>query len=79
MRLAQHLLVRRLVEAYLDGELDDRQQRIVRDHLRQCWECGGQLEVLCLVRATLRRRRSDEPVWLPVRRLQRFSRRLSGM
>jgi anti-sigma factor RsiW len=64
-----------MVEAYVDGELDEPTARAVRVHLRECWWCSADAETHRLVRATLRRRRDRTPP-LAVARLRRFVRGL---
>ena len=60
---------------YLDGELRGARAESIRAHLRECWWCSGEAETHRLVRASLRARAGRTPA-LPVRRLQRFVRRL---
>lgn len=78
MSPVEHQRLRRLVEAYVDGELEPRRAEAVRTHVRRCWECGGQVEVVLLIRAALRRHRRGQPAQLPLRRLGRLCRELAG-
>lgn len=56
MNLLVHRRVRAMVDAYVDGELEVRDARVVRAHLRDCWWCSADAQTHRLVRASLRRR-----------------------
>jgi anti-sigma factor RsiW len=59
MRLLDRLLrpechqVRRVLQAYLDGELDDRHTALVAAHLEHCERCGVEADVYEQVKASL--------------------------
>jgi membrane glycosyltransferase len=77
MSLIRHLRLRKKIEPYLDGELDQRSSAVVAEHVRDCWYCSGNLQDLRLIRAALLRR-SVEPPSLPLLRLRRFAQRIDG-
>ncbi len=77
MGLIRHLRVRRRLGAFADGELGATSARHVAVHVRECWTCGGELELLHLVRGALRQGRRSEPSPLQVRRLEHFVRELA--
>lgn len=52
--MRSHLATKRL-SAYLDDELPDREQRLVKAHVAQCAECRGRLHGLRLVVSELQR------------------------
>lgn len=64
MNLIQRLMmpdchrVRKVLQSYLDGELDDRHAGMVAAHLDQCDRCGIEAELYEQVRASLQRLRS---------------------
>jgi len=76
MNMVTHLRMRRLVSAYVDGELDDETARRVADHLRHCWRCSGDAELDEMVKRSLGNLagRGDTMAAL---RLRRFIARLS--
>jgi anti-sigma factor RsiW len=75
MLFPRHRRLRFRVEAYLDGELDERTAAEIADHVRACWFCSGDLATLRLVRSALRRR-AGHPTPLSLLRVRRFARQL---
>lgn len=73
MHPVRHLLLSPRLGPYLDGELDPALEARVRAHLRECWRCSGELELLRLIAAALRQHRSAGPPALAVTRLRRFA------
>jgi anti-sigma factor RsiW len=66
-----HRRMSRAVAAYLDGELDAAGAMAVAAHLRECWDCSRETEVLRMIKRSLRRRPHDDV--LAVLRLRRFA------
>jgi anti-sigma factor RsiW len=62
----------KILQAYLDGELDDIGARRVSAHLEVCRRCGLDLEVYTVIKAALRRRTVGDDD-LAVRRLRSFA------
>ena len=67
--------VARVLQAYLDGEVDERTARRVGAHLDVCRRCGMKAETYQAIKASLARRGGD---WddLTRRRLEEFARRV---
>jgi anti-sigma factor RsiW len=66
-----HRRMSRTVAAYLDGELDPAGTVAVAAHLRVCWNCSGEAELLRMIKRSLRHRAHDDG--LAVLRLRRFA------
>ncbi len=49
-----HRRTKRLVSAYVDGELDQAASAAVAAHLRECWGCSGDVEITRMVKRSLR-------------------------
>jgi len=49
-----HRRTKRLLSAFVDGELDDASFRRVFAHLRECWDCSGDVENTRIVKRSLR-------------------------
>ncbi len=49
-----HRRTKRLLSAYVDGELDPLATRAVAAHLRECWGCSGDVEVTRTIKRSLR-------------------------
>jgi anti-sigma factor RsiW len=64
----------RLVEAYVDRALPPGQAEQVAAHLRACWWCSEDAELLRMIKASLRRRGRNGS--LTGARLRRLARRL---
>jgi hypothetical protein len=71
----QHRRMRRAVAAHVDGELDASGGGAVATHLRECWSCSGDAELLMLIKRSLRKRRDRDA--LAVLRLRRFVARVT--
>jgi anti-sigma factor RsiW len=71
MSWLRHRRIRQAVSAYVDGELDPVTATAVSAHLRRCWACSGEAELIRMIKRSLHSfasRRRDE---LAVMRLQR--------
>jgi anti-sigma factor RsiW len=68
--------VGRLLQSYLDGELDEERSQRIADHLDDCLRCGLEAETYQAVRASLERRSTVEPERLA--RLHDFGARLAA-
>jgi anti-sigma factor RsiW len=60
-----------------DGELSPSLRRPVQAHLRECWECSENIEVLRMVKASLRRQ-SARLAPMETARLRRVAARVAG-
>ncbi|HDN79418.1 MAG TPA: hypothetical protein ENG33_02980 [Chloroflexi bacterium] len=54
LRRDKHEIVRRLLSAYIDGELSSQEKALVEEHLRECAQCRWELETLRHTVAILR-------------------------
>jgi anti-sigma factor RsiW len=68
-----HRKMRKLVTAYVDGEIDPAGAAQVAAHLQQCWSCNSDVEQLCLIKASLRNLRARRPAAVAVARLRRWA------
>jgi anti-sigma factor RsiW len=64
--------VARLLQGYLDGELDEEAARRVRRHLKICRRCGLEAATYTEIKQALRRRGQPVPQ-VSLRRLRRFA------
>jgi anti-sigma factor RsiW len=78
MDLWAHHRNRRLVSAYLDGELDAPTAAVVGRHVARCWACNSALEELRLIKASLRQLAGRRPEALGAVRLRRWAVTLSS-
>jgi anti-sigma factor RsiW len=69
--------VGRLLQSYLDGELDRRSAARVAGHLDDCRRCGLEAETYEAVKASLHRG-ADDPADESLTRLREFGARLAG-
>ncbi|KNE84294.1 MULTISPECIES: anti-sigma factor family protein [Streptomyces] len=76
--MIRHLLLRGDVEAYADGQLTGARRARVAAHIAGCWVCSGSLQLLRLVKASLRHSPRRTPVPLAAARIRRRARRLTG-
>jgi len=67
----------KVLQAYLDGELDDVGARRVSAHLEVCRKCGLDLQVYTAIKAALGRRTVGDDD-LAVRRLRSFAEDLAA-
>ncbi|MFO7592093.1 MAG: zf-HC2 domain-containing protein [Acidimicrobiia bacterium] len=67
-----HRRQRRLVQAYLDGELDDAARRAAVEHLEACFDCSSAAETHQLVRKSLCRLATVAMPPLALLRLRRY-------
>lgn len=78
MNLLQRLMmpdcnrVRKVLQSYLDGELDERHTEMVAAHLVHCERCGIEAEVYDQVKSSLHELRR-EPDVDALARLRRFA------
>jgi anti-sigma factor RsiW len=48
-----HRRMRRAVSAYLDSEVDPATAAAVAAHLRRCWACSGDAELIRMIKQSL--------------------------
>lgn len=77
MWLWQHRRWRLDAEAFADGELPFRRQGPVQRHLNMCWACSEDLEVLRMMKASLRRQ-SSRLSSMELDRLRRIAERVTS-
>lgn len=73
MNWLAHRRMKRAVSAYVDGELDPRGAAAVADHLRKCWGCSGDVDLIRTVKHSLRNLANRHGDSLAVTRLRRFA------
>ena len=66
----------RVVEAYLDDALSPAARARVGAHLRECWPCSEEAELLRMVKTSLRHR-PQRVCSLELARLHRFAERVA--
>jgi anti-sigma factor RsiW len=71
-----HRRMRRTVSAFVDGQLDAIEAAVVAAHVRACWECSGDVEVVRLIKRSLRNLAGRERDALAAARLRRFAGKL---
>jgi len=76
MSAYRHRRERRLVQAYLDGELQGAPARAAAEHLGLCFDCSSAAETQQLVLASLRRLAAQVTPPLAAMRLRRYGRDL---
>lgn len=69
----RHHRMRRMVGAYLDGELGGDARAEVARHLSVCWECSTVAETIRLIRRSLRQRGDRSAMSRSERRLRQFA------
>lgn len=72
-----HFRARRLVSAYVDGELEPARAMLVAHHVARCWGCSGDAEVVRLLKRSLSGIVGQRRDALATLRLQRFAARLT--
>jgi anti-sigma factor RsiW len=72
MLSTRHHRQRRLVQAYLDGELDGAPSRAAIEHLETCFDCSSAAETHQLVRSSLRRLTNGAVPALALVRIRRY-------
>ncbi len=71
----EHRRMRRRVEAYVDGQAATTAETCtVQAHLRECWSCSGEAELLWLIKRSLRLRIDRQPTDLATARLRTWAR-----
>ena len=78
MTRREHQALRRDIEPYLDGEVDEATAASVRRHLAECWPCSEDAEWIVLIKAALRRLGTRRPDELSAVRLLRFARSIDS-
>ncbi len=76
MRTWAHRRTKRLLSAYVDGELDPVAAAAVAAHLRECWGCSGDVEVTRTIKRSLRNQGDFDHDTLGTLRLRRFAEQL---
>ena len=76
MSMWAHRRTKRLLSAYVDGELDRPASATVAAHLRDCWGCSGDVEITRMVKRSLRNLGDRERDALGALRLRRFTTQL---
>lgn len=74
----RHLRLRGDLEAYADGELTGVHRMRVAAHIACCWACSGSLQMLQLIKASLRGSPRRTPASLASVRMRRFAHRLTA-
>ena len=69
----QHRRLSKLVDAWIDGELDDALTRSMAEHVADCWDCSSAAETTRLVKRALCARARREPPGIAAVRLHRFA------
>ena len=78
MTWLNHRRLERALSAYLDGELDAAASANMTAHLRDCWGCSGEAELLRLVKRSLRNLGHRHSDVLGAARLRRLASRLTS-
>ncbi|MEU9069843.1 hypothetical protein AB0E06_23960 [Streptomyces sp. NPDC048109] len=65
------------VEGYADGQLTGAHRMRVAAHIACCWACSGSLQLLRLIKASLRHSPQRTPPSLASARVRRFAQELS--
>lgn len=73
-----HRRRRRQVMAYVDGEVDVTDAHDAAEHLRECWDCSGEAELLRVTKHALNRLGRSRPDDLTATRLKRWARGLGA-
>jgi anti-sigma factor RsiW len=69
--------VGRLVQRYLDGEIDEVKAQRISRHLDDCRRCGLKAETYSAIKQSLRRQRTDVPADV-IERLRVFCQQLAA-
>lgn len=78
MNRIAHRRMQRAVTAFVDGELDAATEAAVEAHLRDCWDCSGDVELARMVKASLHHLADRDRDALTAMRLRRFAAGLSN-
>jgi anti-sigma factor RsiW len=78
MNRIAHRRMQRTVTAFVDGELDAATEAAVEAHLRDCWDCSGDVELARMVKASLHHLADRDQDALTALRLRRFAAGLSN-
>ncbi|MER7895056.1 zf-HC2 domain-containing protein [Streptomyces sp. NPDC096046] len=73
----RHVRWRGDVEAYADGQLTGAHRMRVAAHIDRCWACSGTLQLLRLIKASLRGHPRRTPPSLASARVRRFAQHLT--
>jgi predicted anti-sigma-YlaC factor YlaD len=73
MNRIAHRRMQRAVTAFVDREVDAATEARVEAHLRDCWDCSGDVELACMVKASLRHLADRERDAVTAVRLRRFA------
>lgn len=74
----QHRRLSKLVDAWVDGELDDAATFAVATHVSGCWDCSAAAETTRLLKRALHARARREPPGLAALRLHRYAATLTS-
>ncbi|MGH9268241.1 MAG: zf-HC2 domain-containing protein [Acidimicrobiales bacterium] len=74
----QHRRLSRLVDAWVDGELEAAQSRLLAAHVAECWDCSSAAETTRLVKRALHARARREPPGIAAMHLHRFAASLTA-
>jgi anti-sigma factor RsiW len=69
--------VARLLQRYLDGEIDDLMAQRIARHLEDCRRCGLKAETYSAIKRSLREHRGDVPADT-IERLRAFGQQLAS-
>ena len=72
-----HRRTKRLLSAYVDGELDPVATGAVAAHLRECWGCSGDVEVTRTIKRSLHLLGDRDHDTLGTLRLRHFAAQLA--
>ncbi len=73
MNRIAHRRMKRAVTAFVDGELGPAAEGRVEAHLRDCWDCSGDVELARMVKASLHHLADRNQDALTALRLRRFA------
>ena len=78
MNRIAHRRLQRAVSAFVDGELGAAMAATVEAHLRDCFDCSGDVELARMVKASLHHLADCQRDVLTAARLRRFATGLSN-
>ncbi|WP_262387096.1 zf-HC2 domain-containing protein [Streptomyces sp. TRM49041] len=65
------------MEAYADGQLTEAHRMRVAAHIARCWVCSGSLQLLQLIKASVRHHPQRTPPSLASARVRHFAHHLA--